>query len=102
MTDFLKKLPKTITKEIFIHVDTEAYHGPKFYCTDYDASDGMQCYVLLGTQEVTFKIPQNIDIKGEVIKGLENDKEKIQADTHMKLKDIQDKIDNLLAIEHLT
>ena len=97
-----EKLPKKITKEIFILLDANGYGNIEecFSCMDFDASKYGSDKILITTKEVTFSIPQNIDVKGKVIEGLETEKEKIQAAFHMKLKDVQDKIDNLLAIEY--
>ena len=39
-------------------------------------------------------------MRGEVIKGLEEQKIKVEATANMEMKEIQDKIDSLLAIEY--
>lgn len=58
-------------------------------------------YLLLATETVTIKIPRTVlDIKGELVSGLEARKEKELAEHHMKMKAFQDRIDNLLAIEY--
>jgi len=98
--DNIEKLPKTEKKEIFILLDIGGYHAGNLGYSDYDASKYGDNQILLGTQMVTFKIPQKVDIKGKAIEGLEDKKSKLQAKHHMELKEVQDKIDNLLAIEH--
>lgn len=100
-TDNIEKLPKTIKTELFITLAVSGWNTGKIGVWDCDVSEGgSEEYILLTTKTVTFKLPQNMDIKGKVIEGLEAEKDRIQADTHMKLKDIQEKIDNLLAIEY--
>lgn len=96
----MEKLPKTIKKKIFVTLAISGWRAGNIGCWDCDITGSDSDYILLTTQKVTFKLPQNIDVKGKVIEGLEAEKEKIQAETHMKLKDIQEKIDNLLAIEY--
>ena len=60
-----------------------------------------ETHILLHKQAVKLKIGKvELDIKGEVIKGLEVEKTNELAEHHMKIKDIQDKIDSLLAIEY--
>lgn len=58
-------------------------------------------YILLATKDLKIKIPKTtIDFRGELVSGLEEQKEKELAEHHMKMKAFQDKIDNLLAIEY--
>jgi len=98
--DNLEKLPKTEEKEIFILLDIGEYSAGRLSYLDYDSSKYGDDKILLGTQMVTFKIPQKVDIKGKAVESLEEKKVKINAKFHMELKVVQDKIDNLLAIEY--
>lgn len=72
----------------------------------YDYSSGKfgnanDKHILLATKKVKIKIPKTIiDFRGELVGGLEEQKEKELAEHHMKMKAFQDKIDNLLAIEY--
>lgn len=99
-TDNIEKLPKTITQKMYVHLRISGYGAGNFFCGQCDISEDDQDLILIATQDVTFNLPQNIDVKGKVIESLKAEKEKIQVVTHMKIKDIQDKIDNLLAIEY--
>ena len=98
--DNLKKLPKSEQKEIFILLDIGSFNAGRLSYADFDASKFGDDQILIGTQMVTFKIPQKVDIKGKAVESLEEKKTKINAEFHMKLKEVQDKIDNLLAIEY--
>lgn len=98
--DNLEKLPETIEIELFVTLKVGgSYDIGKINVWGRNISNSNNDYILLKTEKVTFELPQDIDIKGKVIEGLESEKEKIKADFHMELKGVQDKIDNLLAIE---
>ncbi len=96
----IEKLPKTTEIELFVTLKVAGYDAGRIGVWDCDIANANNDYISLKTEKVIFKLPQNIDIKGEVIKGLQSEKDKIKADFHMQLKDVQDKIDNLLAIEY--
>jgi len=96
----IEKLPKTQTTEIFITLCIGGYRAGELNYRNRDFSTFSDDEILLGTQKVKFNIPQNVDIKGKAIEGLEDQKSKLLAKHHMELKDVQDKIDNLLAIEY--
>lgn len=98
--DITEKLPKTVEKELFITLVVSGYDVGKIGVWDCNIPKYDSGYILLKKQKVTFKLPQDINVKGKVIESLESEKEKIKADFHMQLKDVQDKIDNLLAIEY--
>lgn len=98
--DNIEKLPKTVTKEMFVTLRVSGYAAGDIQFWDCNVANSGEDFILLTTKKMTVKIPQNIDVKGRVIEGLEAEKDKIQARHHMELKDIQDKIDNLLAIEY--
>ncbi len=100
------KVPKTVTKTLYIYIGVDGYNFNDISVADYSRvgfSSEMES-VLLKTQEVTFDLSdaESIDdsaIKGEIVKQLKEQQKEIKAETHMKIKDLQDKIDNLLAIE---
>lgn len=98
--DNIEKLPETITQKVYVHLHVSGYSVGNFYCAQCNIAGHDEDLILICEQDVTFKLPQNIDIKGRVIEGLEAEKDKIKADFHIKLKGVQDKIDNLLAIEY--
>ena len=56
---------------------------------------------MLNKKTVKIKLGKvKIDMRGEVIKGLEEQKIKVETTANMEIKEIQDKIDSLLAIEY--
>lgn len=76
-----------------ITVSTHNYSNPKW------SSD--EKHVLLTKKKLKIKIPKvTIDFKGELVDKLEKQKEDELARHHMQMKEFQDKIDNLLAIEY--
>ena len=63
--------------------------------------DSARQYKTLASKKIKIKIPvQHIDIRGELVQGLEKQKANELAEHHMKMKRLQDQIDNLLAIEY--
>lgn len=100
MTDNLKKLPEKLEETIYICLRTQGCLAGEFAISNLDVSKYSEGDILITSKKVTFNIPQNIDVKGKVIESLESEKDKIQADFHMSMKKVQDKIDSLLSIEH--
>ena len=98
--DIRKNLPETITEEVFVTLRVAGYDTGRIDVWGCNVARGDSKYILLCTKEITFELPQDIDVKGQVIEGLESEKPKIKADFHMELKEVQNKIDNLLAIEY--
>lgn len=70
---------------------------------DRDDDDDMFLYKTLG--KVKFKVNMNqcetnVDIRGELIQSTKNKIDAAKARHHMELKELQDKLNRLLAIEH--
>lgn len=106
MTDKIV-IPKTVTKEMFICVGIGKWTFNEISITAFDhsenCSEGWE-YVFLKKQTMTVDLSGiEIDdngVKKEMVKKLEEKKKELKADLYMKIKEIQDKIDNLLAIEY--
>lgn len=96
----IEKLPKTIVRKMFIVLHIAGWRAGDIGVYGFDSAKDDDNEVLLGTQMVTFKIPQDVDVKGEALKGLRNTKSMLEGKHHMELKTVQDKIDQLLAIEY--
>lgn len=90
-------LPKKVTRDIYVMYDIAGYRSGEISIWDCDVSGKDR--VLLTAQEVTFKIP-SVDMKTKVIEALESEKNKVIAEAHMKAKELQEKIDSLLALEY--
>lgn len=63
---------------------------------------GSDKYEVIDSFEIDVKLPDlsDIDLKGKIIEQLEKQKQKELAEHHVRMKQFQDQIDNLLAIEH--
>lgn len=58
-------------------------------------------YKILATKKVTIKIKEkDINLREEIVDGLEKRKSKMKARHHMEIKEIDDKIDQLIALEY--
>jgi len=87
--------PKIVTRDIFIHHSDYNEDNIKiFNCEMTEYGD-----VFLGKVSVTFEIPQ-IDVAAAKIEMLEKGIEKLQAETHLKVTNMKEQIQSLLAIGH--
>ena len=57
-------------------------------------------YVMIGEQEFEVEIPDNFDPRPFQVKGLRAEKERIIAEAHAKVVNLEEQIQKLLAIEH--
>lgn len=87
-------LPETIKVKIYIQVSLYSDEPQAFTC---DMSD--HGYIPLGTDEVIVTVPQTDRVLAE-IEMLEKTADKIKADTHAKVKTIEDRIQSLKALEY--
>lgn len=76
------------------------YSAGEISIWDFELSKGDSDRVLIGRGDVEIFTDTKLDLKARVLTVLKDEREKIQAEYHMKLKGNQDKIDNLLAIEY--
>lgn len=97
------ELPEAITKDLYITLGLGDYNNGDISISDIDrakyTSEGFESVLLVKTS-ISVEIPKDIDVKAKLIAVLEKQKSGIQAEYHIKLTNVQDKIDNLLAIEH--
>lgn len=91
-------LPQSISREMFIHYKTNGNDAGRIEIWDCDLSGSDR--VLLHSTMITFKIPKPKDMKAKVVEALENEIETIQADAHMKVSELRERIESLLAIEY--
>jgi hypothetical protein len=95
------EIPATVTFDMVIWYSVAGWEVGQIgaYSFPFKGDDER---VVLGTQRVTFEIPpqdQN-GIKSKVLDMLEEKKREVLAENHRRLKEVQDKIDQLLAIEY--
>lgn len=97
----IEKLPKTIELEMFMTMQVDGYRAGDISVQDYDKQGfSSSDHILLRSFTMTFDVPQNVDVKGKLIDSLEELKTETMARHHMEIKNIQDKLDELLAIEY--
>jgi len=100
------EIPDEIEKTLYVHICLQSKWENdigKISVHTFDRSgfDDDDKHVLLVTKKIKIKIPKTtIDFRGELVVGLEAQKEKELAEHYMRMKAFQDRIDNLLAIEY--
>lgn len=98
------KIPKQETLDLFILIGIKAWNFNKINLSDYDHSDTLTDrdpdWICLGKTNITIAIPQGVDVRQQMLEKLENLKKKTLAKHHKELKQVQDKIDSLMAIEY--
>lgn len=92
------ELPKILTREIFVTYRIAGNDQGKIEIWDCDLSGKER--ILLHKQMVTVKIPMQKDMKKTVISALENEIQTIKSEAHMAVKELQERIDSLLAISY--
>lgn len=95
------ELPEEITRTIFIGYGIGKYNAGMIVLEDKELEGEDFATVRLVSKKMTFKLPKvEIDIKGKMLKVLEEEKKKIMAENHQRLQEVQERIDQLLAIEY--
>jgi hypothetical protein len=56
----------------------------------------------VGEQEIEIEVPDNYDPRAQQIAALEKQRQKVMADYHKTVTEINDRINKLQAIEHTT
>jgi hypothetical protein len=98
------KIPAEVLRVLWVTYGVGEYNQGRIELYQYDPSDhtgdGFE-KVILTTMQIKIKIPAcEVDIKSKMLKLLEAQREKVLADNHMRLKDVEDRIAMLLAIEY--
>ena len=92
MTTYTKKLNLYMRKECY---DTEW----RLDLADYSRADS-DTLLFIESQEITLELPDWWDPRASQIAALHAELQRKRAYAHMEQKEIQEKIDNLLALEH--
>lgn len=92
------EMPKSITRTLYLLAQSAPWNecGYSFSIAEFELSNTQT----LGTMEVTMAIPRGYDFTTGQIDILKAEKEKIQAEAHLKAENIENQIQALLAIEH--
>lgn len=96
------KIPQSITRKIYLTYGVGKYNGNHISASDYPPRDSEDFgEELLAMSEITFSLPKSkVNIRGKMLEILKKEKEKILAENHKRLFDIDEKINKLLAIEY--
>ena len=91
-------LPNQITRKLYVLYGIEGWNQGCISIMDVAPSSSL----ILAEHVITLGIPPQgaKELKGKMLVVLEDEKQKILAENYVKLKAVQDKIDNLLAIEY--
>ncbi len=88
---------KMLTLKMYVHKFRHHAEHSDVYLYSSDMSDrSMFC---LGETEVTFSIPEKDPVVAQV-ESLEDCIQKLQAETHIKVTNMKEQIQSLLAITH--
>ena len=96
------KIPEKIETTLYVKLYVSGFFSGDISVSDWEGKDDDERVTLL---QVPFSIdiPKDVTIeslKNAIVEKLESKKSKIQAEYHVKLQHVQDKINSLLAIEH--
>lgn len=87
-----------LTIKGFIYAQKEAWHTkPEFTFFDFENCNN---WVKVMPHEFTVEIPDDFDIREGLVANLEREKQKVTADFHKRVTEINAEIQSLLAIEN--
>lgn len=100
----MKKLPKTLTKKLYICARRDICRPDSDYSlnlNDFNLAGGSNPsgYILLGTTEVTVDIPECNPVQAE-IEAIKKARDQILADAQLQATQLDERIQRLLCIEH--
>ncbi len=100
-----ENLPESIEVEIFLSLGVGKYNYGELSARDYEkkSSSGENWEeVNLGSQIVTLTIPKfgKGEIRDQLLEQLNDEKQKKMAEHEMAMRNIQERINNLLLIEY--
>jgi len=93
----------TLNIKLFIHLSLKPFNTKKFYVFMHDLSvEYPDDYVLLEVRELSLdvRVPEPIDVVSKHVAQLQAKKERITASASMQIAALDDKIQQLLCIEH--
>lgn len=94
------KLPSDFKQKMYVCISTDPWNAGEVIVLTFDPSmsDG---YILVGTIEAEFDLSSfDSDVTDKRVELLESKKVKILARAHMKVKEIDEQIQSLKAIEN--
>lgn len=91
---------KTVTKTETMYLHLWPKFKDEYLIFTHDATSSGYIMVAKKEIEVTFEIPDDLNLTQLEIDGITQEKERIQAATHVKIQNLDDQIQRLLAIGH--
>ena len=97
-----KSQNQTINMEIYIVASYDDYSKKfQYSCHSYDPTPYNKEYVLIGKQDIQVVVPPEKELIPSYVSGLEDTKQKIRAEMHQKIEDVQARINRVLALEYV-
>jgi hypothetical protein len=90
-----------VTLKGFIHAEKEPWDEKvKYAIYPFDMSKTSCNTVLIGEQDIDVAIPDSFDIRPGLVENLEKEKQRISAEFHARVAELNGQIQSLLAIEN--
>ena len=96
------EIPQALNRTLYIGYGIGKYNSGEVVISEYGFATGEDFGVVpLVEHELFIKIPKcKVDVKGRMLEVLEVKKQKVLAENHLRLQEVQEKIDSLLSIEY--
>lgn len=91
-------IPSKVEATIYTHYRINGYAAGELVNYDFDATG--EDYIVVAKTPIAIKINKSDDIREEVIKTLEAEKEKCEAEHYKKMQELENKIQSLQRLEY--
>jgi hypothetical protein len=96
-----EEIPQKITRTVWLAYGIGATNGGRLFVDSFIHHTGESASLVLEERVLEFTVKLDaVNIRGKLISNLEEERETVLAENHMRLKTVQDKIDQILAIEY--
>ena len=89
-----------ILTTIHVHYQKHSWETEGKFIVFYVQLDDTEDRTYVGPQEVEIEVPDNYDPRAQQVAALEALKQKVMADYHKSVTEINDRISKLLALEY--
>ena len=89
-----------ILTTIHVHYQKNSWETEGKFIVFYVQLDDTEDRTYVGPQEVEIEVPENYDPRAQQVAALEALKQKVMADYHKSVTEINDRISKLLALEY--
>ena len=95
------EIPTSLIRKLYIGYGIGKYNAGQIVVSDYQHATTDFAVVPLMEKQLAIELPRcKVDVKGRMLEVLEEEKQKVIAENHMRLKDVQDRIDELKTLEY--